>query len=116
MNLKRALVSLVATAMLTASFSASATSYAGYPRNWWVEENADITWYLLNQDNSVWVNGLCGSPVYRLKVTNANYDAVYDSLKMAARNGYRVQMEVVACDSNVNVIKMVKICTWIGDC
>lgn len=114
--MKRLIISLAVAVLLTASLPASATSYPGYVRNWWVEDNADLTWYFLNQDNSAYVTGLCGSGVYRLKVTNANYDVAYDSLKTAARNSYKVLMEVTTCDSNINVIKMVKICTWTGDC
>lgn len=114
--MKRLIISLAVAVLLTASLPASATSYPGYVRNWWVEENGDITFYFLNQDNSAYVTGLCGWGNYRLKVTSANYDEVYDSLKLAAKNGYKVLMEVTTCDSSINVIKMVKICTWTGDC
>lgn len=108
--------------MLAAALPISAASYYGYVRNWWVEENGDTTWYFLsNSDVSTtttahYVGGYCGAGVYRLKVTNANYDEVYDSLKTAAKNNYKVIMEVTSCEGTINVIKMIKVCTWNGDC
>ncbi len=114
--MKRIITSLVAAALLAVALPASATTYYGYARNWWVQENGDITFYLLNADNSAYVNGMCGSPLYVLLVTNANFDEAYSSLMLAAKNGYRVGMETTTCNSNINVIKMVKVCTWTGDC
>lgn len=102
--------------MLMASVPASAASSTGYVRNWWVEDNADITWYLLNQDNTVYIAGPCGVGLFRIKVASANYDTAYDSLKSAARNSFRVVLEVTACESGINIIRAVKVCTWIGDC
>lgn len=114
--MKRFITSLIAAALLIAALPASATSYSGYARNWWVQENGDITYYLLNADNSAWVNGMCGSPLYVLQTGKTNFDEVYSSLMLASKNGYRVIMEVTACSSNINIIKMVKVCTWTGDC
>lgn len=93
-----------------------AGEYAGYVRNWWVEENGNITFYVLNETNTAYVNGLCGSGVYRLKVSNANFDEAFTSLKDAAIRSYMVRMYVTACDGTINVIRQPKICTWTGDC
>jgi hypothetical protein len=115
--MKHTLASLLAAfALATVAIPAQATTTNGYVRNWWVEENGDINFYLLNSNNSAYVNGVCGSPLFRLKVGQANYDQAYTSLTLAAKNGYMVGMEVTTCDGTNNVIKMVKVCTWTGDC
>lgn len=114
--MKRIIASIVASVMLAAPLLVSATSYGGYVRNWWVQENGDITYYFLDATNSNWVVGMCGSALYVLQAGKANYDEVFASLKLAARNNYKVLMEVTTCSGNQNLIKMVKVCTWTGDC
>jgi hypothetical protein len=106
---------LLATGLLT-SHVAEATSYAGYVRNWWVNENGDITFYFLDSANNTWITGLCGWGNYNLKAGNANFDEVYSSLIKAAEKSYKVLMEVTECDVSTNIIKAVKVCTWTGDC
>lgn len=114
--MKKTLKAAVALALLIFAIPASATSYYGYARNWWVEENGDITYYLMNETNTAVVNGMCGSSIYRLKVGQVNYNELYTSILLAAKNNYRVAMEVTTCNGTVNVIKMTKVCTWTGDC
>lgn len=114
--MKRIITSLLAAALLATTLPASATSYNGYARGWWVETNGDITFSFLNVDNTVYVTGMCGSGSYRLKVANANFDEVYSSTVLAAKNSYKMFMEVVACEGTVNLIKMVKVCTWATEC
>ena len=114
--MKRIITSLIAAVMLAVSLPASATSYGGYVRNWWVQENGDITFYFLNQDNSAYVTGLCGWGIYVLQAGKANYDETYSSLLLAAKNNYKVLMEVTTCSAQINIIKMAKVCTWTGDC
>lgn len=61
--MKRTLASLLAAlTLVTVAIPAQATTTNGYARNWWVEENGDINFYLLNSNNSAYVNGVCGSP------------------------------------------------------
>lgn len=121
--MRRLIVPLMAAVMLTAALPALANSYYGYVRHWWVEENGDIVFYLFSNSDAAntvvpthYVTGLCGWANYRLKVTSANYDEVFASLKLAAKNNYRTIMEVVTCDASINVIKMVKVCTMSADC
>lgn len=114
--MKRKLVSILLAIGLLTSHVTQATSYAGYVRNWWVEENGDIMFYFLDSTNSTWITGLCGWGNYKLKVTNANFDEAYASLIKAAEKSYKVLMEVTDCDASINVIKAVKVCTWTGDC
>lgn len=114
--MKRVFASLIAAILLAASIPAQATSYDGYVRNWWVQENGDFTFYFLDQTNSNWVNGMCGSPLYVLQVGKANYNQLQVSLLLAAKNSYKVLMEVTTCSGTTNIIKMAKVCTWTGDC
>lgn len=114
--MKRILASLFATALLAVTIPAQATSYGGYVRNWWVQENGDFTFYFLDQTNSNWVNGMCGSALYVLQVGKANYNQLQVSLLMAAKNNFKVLMEVTTCSGTTNIIKMAKVCTWTGDC
>lgn len=114
--MKRILASLLAAMLLVASIPVQATSYGGYVRNWWVQENGDFTFYFLDQTNSNWVNGMCGSPLYVLQVGKTNYNQLQVSLLLAAKNNYKVLMEVTVCSGTTNIIKMAKVCTWTGDC
>lgn len=120
--MKRIILSLIAAALLAVSLPASAASYYGYIRNWWVEENGDISFYFLSNPDvntttpSQYVTGLCGWGVWRLKVGQANYSELYLSLLMASRNNYKTILEVTTCSAQVNIIKMAKVCTWNGDC
>ena len=116
MTMKRILTSLLAAVMLAVALPASATSYYGYVRNWWVQENGDIIFYFLDATNVNYVTGLCGWGLYVLQAGKANYDETYSSLLLAAKNNYKVLMEVTTCSGNVNIIKMAKVCTWTGDC
>lgn len=114
--MKRFTIPLLAAIMLAVATPASATSYGGFVRNWWVEENGDISYYFLNEANTAYVTGLCGWGVYRLKVGQANYNELYTSLLLAVKNNYKVLMEVATCSAQINIIKMAKVCTWTGDC
>ncbi|MFA9262669.1 MAG: hypothetical protein ACEQSB_04985 [Undibacterium sp.] len=109
--MNRILAAFLATILLATSISAQAASYGGYARNWWVEANGDITFYLWNIDNTASVAGMCGANVYRLRTTNANFDEAYASFLLAAKNSYKVWMEVTTCAGTVNLIDMAKICT-----
>ena len=66
--------------------------------------------------SSTYATGLCGSGVYILKVGQANYDQVFLSLLFAAKNNYKIVVEVTTCSGSYNLIKQVKVCTWLGDC
>jgi len=114
--MKRIIATILTAITLAVSLPAQATSYGGYVRNWWVQENGDITFYFLDATNSNWVNGFCSSPIYVLQVGKPNYTQLYSSLLMAAKNNYKVLMEVTTCSGNQNIIKMAKVCTWTGDC
>ena len=120
--MKRIPVSFLAVILMAASLPASATSYYGYVRNWWVEENGDINFYFLSNPDvnttttSQYVTGLCGWGNYRLKINQANFAPTYASLLMASKNNYKVIMEVTVCAGNINIVKMAKVCTWNGDC
>ncbi len=102
--------------LLVLALPAHATSYGGYVRNWWVQENGDITYYFLDVTNANYITGLCGQGLYTLRIDQSNYDEVYSSIMLAAKNNYKVLMEVTDCSGQTNIIKMVKICTWTGDC
>lgn len=114
--MKRILTSLFAAILLAASLPAQATSYGGYVRNWWVQENGDLTFYFLDATNTNWVTGMCGSALYVLQVGKTNFNQTYPSLLLAAKNSYKVLLEVTTCSGNVNIIQMTKVCTWTGDC
>lgn len=116
MNMKCKLLGILLAANFLVSQMAQATSYGGYVRNWWAESNGDIMFYFLTQDNSAYVTGLCGSGNYRLQASNGNFDTVYSSLLIAAKNNYKVLMEISSCSSSINIIDIVKVCTWTGDC
>ena len=114
--MNRILATLLATVLLAISIPAQATSYGGYIRNWWVEPSGDINFYLYNVDNTAVVNGMCGANTYRLRTTNANFDEAYASFLLAAKNSYKVWMEVSSCAGTNNLIDQAKICTYLADC
>ena len=114
--MKRIITSLVAAILLATASLTNAASYGGYVRNWWIQENGDITFYFLDATNSNYVTGMCGWGIYVLQVGKANYDETYSSLLLAAKNNYKVLMEVTTCSGQINIIKMAKVCTWTGDC
>ncbi|TXH01275.1 MAG: hypothetical protein E6R05_05870 [Candidatus Moraniibacteriota bacterium] len=114
--MKRIITSLVAAILLATTTLSQATSYGGYVRNWWVQENGDFTFYFLDATNSNWVTGMCGSALYVLQMGKTNYTQLQVSLLMAAKNNYKVLMEVTTCSGSMNIIKMAKVCTWTGDC
>jgi hypothetical protein len=114
--MKRILSILCIAAVLAMALPASATSYPGYVRNWWVETNGNLTFYLLDPaSQSSFVPGLCGGN-YTLKADQMNYDAALLSLVGAAWHGTKVLLEVSTCNGNANILDMVKVCTWTGDC
>lgn len=120
--MKRLITSLAAAAILSAALPASAASYYGYVRNWWVQENGDITFYFLsNPDLSTttsahYVGGFCNAGIYTLQADKPNFNQLYTSLLLASAKNYRTILEVTSCGPNYNIVKMAKVCTWNGDC
>lgn len=114
--MKRIITSLIAVALFATTLPANATSYYGWIRNWWVEENGDISFYVQNETNTAYVTGACGWGVWRIKIGQANYNELYTSLVLSAKNNYKTVLEVTTCSGQINIIKMAKICTWTGEC
>lgn len=114
--MQRFITSLLSAITLAVAAPASATTYGGYVRNWWVQENGDITFYFLDATNSNWVVGLCGSPLYVLQAGKTSFDETYSSLLLAAKNNFKVLLDVTTCSGNQNLIRIAKVCTWTGDC
>lgn len=120
--MKRLITSLAAATLLAASIPTSAASYYGYVRNWWVEENGDISFYFLSNSDvntttaGQYVTGLCGWGVWRLRADQMNFNQLYTSLLVASAKNYKTILEVASCSAQINLIKMAKVCTWNGDC
>lgn len=120
--MKRIITSLAAATLLAASIPASAASYYGYVRNWWVQENGDITFYFLSNPDvntttpSQYVGGYCNAGIYTLQADKPNFHQLMASLMLAASKNYKTIMEVTSCGPNYNIVKMAKVCTWNGDC
>lgn len=109
--MKRIVIVFAVCVLLFAStISAKAGEYQGYLRNYWVESNGDLTFYL---DSST---GMCGSIVYKVQKSKSNFNELYPALMLALSKGYMVSLVVTSCSGSYNYIDFAKVCNFAGDC
>ncbi len=70
---------------------------------YWVERDGSLTLYGT-------VNGPCGSAVFVVDKTLANYSEVYDAAVLAMRESYEMDLVVESCNGTKNTVTFVKVC------
>jgi hypothetical protein len=69
----------------------------------WVERDGSHTFYGIN-------NGPCGSAIFGVSKSLANFTAVSDDMILAMVKSYKVSMVVEACDGTKNTVTFSKVC------
>lgn len=102
--MKRLITSLAAAAMLAASVPASAlTEVLTYIPAHWVQRDGSYTFYGTN-------NGPCGTAVFNVSKSLANFYELRDSLILAEVKNYKVDLVVEGCEGTYNTVTFAKVC------
>lgn len=69
----------------------------------WVERDGSYTFYGTN-------NGPCGSAIFGVSKSLANFNEVRDSLILAEVKSYKADLVVEACEGTKNTVTFAKVC------
>jgi hypothetical protein len=98
-------VSLIAglTLSLIAPIALALTEVITYIPAHWVERDGSYTFYGTN-------NGPCGSAIFGVNKSLANFNEVRDSLILAEVKSYKADLVVEGCEGTKNTVTFAKVC------
>lgn len=101
--MKRTLTTIALSLLLAAQPAQALTEVLTYIPAYWVERDGSYTFYGTN-------NGLCGSAVFNVSKSLANFNEVRDGLILAMTKSYKVDLVIEACEGTKNTVTFVKVC------
>ena len=88
---------------LIAPIALALTEVITYIPAHWVQRDGSYTFYGTN-------NGPCGSGVFNVSKSLANFNEVRDSLILAEVKSYKVDLVVEGCEGTYNTVTFAKVC------
>lgn len=70
---------------------------------YWVERDGSLTLYGV-------ANGPCGSAIFGVNKTLANYSEIYDAAVLAMKESYEMDLVVEGCNGTKNTVTFAKVC------
>ncbi len=102
--MKRILIaSVVALSLVAQTAHALLVEVLTYIPAEWIERDGSRTFYGTN-------NGPCGSAIFGVSKSLANFNELRDDLVLAMTKSYKVSLVVEACDGTKNTVTFAKIC------
>lgn len=101
--MKRVTLCITSALSLVATAALALTEVVTYIPAHWVERDGSYTFYGTN-------NGPCGSAIFGVNKSLANFNEVRDSLILAEVKSYKVDLVVEACEGTKNTVTFAKVC------
>lgn len=101
--MKRILLATAVALSLVAPTAQALTEVVTYIPAVWIQRDGSRTFYGT-------VNGPCGSAIFNVSKSLANFNELRDDLVIAMVKSYRVDLVVEACEGTYNTVTFAKIC------
>lgn len=101
--MKRIPLIITLAIFFVAPVSLALTEVITYIPAHWVEREGSYTFYGTN-------NGPCGSAIFGVSKSLANFNEVRDSLILAEVKSWKVDLVVEACEGTKNIVTFAKVC------
>ncbi len=101
--MKRVSLIIASALSLAAPVAWALTEVISYIPAHWVERDGSYTFYGTN-------NGPCGSAIFGVSKSLANFNEVRDSLILAEVKSYKVDLVVEGCEGTKNTVTFAKVC------
>lgn len=101
--MKRILIAAAAALSLVAPTAQALTEVVTFISAVWIERDGSRTFYGTT-------NGPCGSAVFKVSKSLANFNELRDDLVIAMMKSYEVDLVVEGCEGTYNTVTFAKVC------